>query len=59
MPSALDIPKHLMSADKKDEFIGWVKALPVEIWIKRGLVKIWRETMKIELDGFDYTKMGL
>lgn len=59
MPTIYDIPGHLLHPDKKAHFIGWVKGLPSETWVKRGLVKIWRQTTQVDLERRDYFKMGL
>jgi hypothetical protein len=59
MPTVFDIPKHLLDKDRKNEFKGWIKRLPVENWIKRELVRIWKRTTGENLDFFDYQGMGL
>lgn len=59
MPTIYDIPKHLLSADKKEEFIGWVKQLPSETWVKRDLARLWSGMTKVRFEALDYNKMGL
>lgn len=59
MPTIFDIPKHLLHIDSKAEFIGWLKQLPVETWVKRDLVKMWMGVTGDTFDKVDYIKSGL
>lgn len=59
MPSLVDIPSYLLSPDKKDSFLAWVKALPVETWIRRDLVRAWQKHTQVRLTDQDYIQAGL
>lgn len=59
MPNIYDIPAHLLNPNKKAEFIGWIKSLPSETWVKRKLVQVWKATTMEELNRRDYFNMGL
>jgi hypothetical protein len=59
MPTIYDIPKQLINPNKKADFIGWVKRLPSETWVKRELSHIWSLATKVDLDHTDYFHMGL
>jgi len=59
MPTVFDIPRHLLSPDQKEAFIGWIKNLPVDTWIKRDLVRIWKTTTNTPLEATDWLRMGL
>ena len=59
MPNIYDIPKKLLNPDKKDEFIGWVKRIPAEDWVKRDLARAWSQATTTPLGRVQYIKMGL
>lgn len=59
MASLVDIPTYLLSPDQKDSFLAWVKALPVETWIRRDLALAWQKYTHVKLTDLDYIKAGL
>lgn len=59
MASLVDIPSYLLSPDKKDSFLAWVKALPVETWIRRDLARAWQKYTRVKLTDQDYIQAGL
>lgn len=59
MASLVDIPNHLLSPDQKDSFLAWVKALPVETWIRRDLARAWSKYTSVKLTDQDYIQAGL
>ena len=59
MPTIYDIPKKLLNPAKKDEFIGWLKRMPAEDWVKRELAQVWKSAIAVDFDAHDYKQMGL
>lgn len=59
MPTIYDIPKHLLNPDKKAQFIGWIKQLPSETWVKRELARVWSQATLLPFDHTDFFNMGL
>lgn len=59
MPILDDIPEHLRSPDQKDAFLTWVKSLPVEPWVRRGLTNLWQKRNDVRFSSSDYYKAGL
>ncbi len=41
MPSLADIPPKLLDKDKREEFVHWLRDIPVDISTRRGLIRIW------------------
>jgi len=59
MASLVDIPTYLLNADNKDSFIAWLKALPVETWIRRDLARAWQKYTTVKFTDQDYIQSGL
>lgn len=59
MPSLVDIPDYLLSPEMKDSFLAWLKALPVESWIRRDLARAWQKHTRVKLSNKDYIQVGL
>lgn len=47
-----------MGKHMKDEFLAWLKGLPSDAWVKRQLLRSWREYHNVSFKDEDYTKAG-
>jgi len=54
MPSAVDIPRELLSAERRDAFINWCRRLPVTPSVRRRLARTFTDVTGARLSAADY-----
>lgn len=59
MPSIADIPERLRRIPAKEQFLEWLRGIPAEPWVKRQVLRSWREYNNVPLVKEDYEEAGL
>ena len=54
MPSISDIPEDLLPIDKREDFLIWLKEIPVSMAIKKILLSLWAEFNHTSFSATDY-----
>jgi len=56
MAHLADIPPEFLNPNAKDQFIAWLRGLPVPVGVKRSLIKAWRRETRSEWSAADYRR---
>lgn len=59
MATIADIPERLRRIPAKEQFLEWLRSVPADAWVKRQVLKSWREYNNVSLTKEDYNKAGL
>lgn len=59
MPTLSDIPGHFLNPSEKERFLDWVAYTHSQPWVRRDLLRLWRQLNHEQLTVEDYKKAGL
>lgn len=59
MSSIADVPERLRRIPAKEQFLEWLRQIPAEPWVKRQVLRSWREYNNVPLQKEDYEAAGL
>ena len=59
MPTLDDIPAQFLPPDEKERFLQWVAGTHSQPWVKRDLLRLWRQLNHVQLTLQDYQKVDL
>lgn len=59
MAGIADVPEALRRMPAKAKFLAWLRRIPAEPWVKRQVLRSWREYNNVSLEKEDYEAAGL
>ena len=59
MPSLADIPPYLLDCDRKQDFLLYLAALPVDPMTKKELLFLWRDATGCDVSFSDLAFLGI